>query len=190
MKNILVIFDCFGVLCDKVFSVMIPMYVSPEKCKEIDENIVSRADFGEMTRDEYHERMSEALGVSVDEIAEVIEKLTVAHSELYPVIEKIKEFADVALLSNAYEGHAERILKRFNIEHLFDQIFLSYKCKLIKPEKEFYLHCVNSFGKKYDEIYMVDDTEKNLLPLKDIGIIPIKYTGVKSVTDALKKHLK
>ena len=88
----------------------------------------------------------------------------------------------------AYEGHSERILKRFNIEHLFDRIFISYKCKLVKPDKGFYLHCVNSFGKKYDAVYMVDDTEKNLVPLSDIGITPIKYTGVESVTKALNGY--
>ena len=188
MKNILVIFDCFGVLCDKVFSTLIPTYVSEDKCREIDENIVGPAEVGEMTRDEYHEKLSEALDISVDEIINAVEKLTVPHSDLYPVIEKIKDFADVALLSNAYEGHAERILKRFNIEHLFDRIFLSYKCKLVKPDKGFYLHCVNSFGKKYDAVYMVDDTEKNLVPLSDIGITPIKYTGVESVTKALNGY--
>ena len=35
---------------------------------------------------------------------------------------------------------------------------------------------------------MVDDTEKNLVPLSDIGITPIKYTGVESVTKALNGY--
>lgn len=190
MKNILVIFDCFGVLCDTIFSVFFSANASEEKCREIYENIVDPAEVGKMTREECHEKLSKALGLSCDEIINAIEKLTVAHSDLYPVIEKIKEFADVALLSNAYEGHAERILKKFNIEHLFDRVFPSYKCGLVKPDKEFYLYCVNSFGKKYDAIYMIDDTEKNLTELPDIDIIPIKYTGVDSVTEALKGYFK
>lgn len=59
MKNILVIFDCFGVLCDKVFSTLIPTYVSEEKCREIDENIVGPAEVGEMTREHMRDMQRE-----------------------------------------------------------------------------------------------------------------------------------
>ena len=124
------------------------------------------------------------LGIDEDCLVLELEKLVVPHRELYPIIEKLKAVADVALLSNAFEGHAENVLDKFNINHLFDKVFPSYKYKMVKPNLDFYKLCVDSFAKSYDEIYMVDDTDQNLAHISEIGIIPIKYDSVESVVNA------
>lgn len=185
MKKRLVIFDCFGVLCDKLLIAFIEKYVRSEDMLLIKETVIKPGDLGLIGRREYFERLSAIVGIDGDRLSEELEKLVVPHSELYPIIEKLRDFADVALLSNALEGHAEGILERFGISRLFDKIFLSYKYGMMKPDLDFYRLCVDSFGKSYDEIYMVDDTDENLEHLSDIGIIPIKYTSVSSVTSAL-----
>ena len=190
MKKILVMFDCFGVLCDKLCSVFLDKHTTPELAAKITENLIAAAEIGEMSRDEFFDALCAELGMERSDVEAEFDSLTIQHKELVPVIEKIREFADVALLSNAYEGHAESVLQKFDLTKLFDKIFLSWQCKLAKPNPEFYLHGVKSFGKDYDEIYMVDDTQKNLDPLPAIGIIPIKYVTHESVVAALSKYIK
>ena len=184
MKKILVIFDCFGVLCDKVIGQFIEKHARDEDIKFISETIVKPADLGLISRKEFFERLSPVLGIDEDCLAIELERLVVPHCELYPIIEKLKAFADVALLSNALEGHAERVLEKFGIYHLFDKVFLSYKHKMVKPNLDFYKLCVDSFGKSYDEIYMVDDTDINLTHISEMGIIPIKYVSAQSVVNS------
>jgi HAD superfamily hydrolase (TIGR01509 family) len=56
---------------------------------------------------------------------------------------------------------------------------------MAKPDAEIYLHCVSSFGKEYDEIFMIDDSLKNLEKLPEIGITPVLFTDVDSMLEAL-----
>ncbi|MBE6645737.1 MAG: hypothetical protein E7612_10270 [Ruminococcaceae bacterium] len=184
VKKILVIFDCFGVLCDKVIVQFIEKHARDKDVKFINETIVKPADLGLISRKEFFKRLSRVLGIDEDCLAFELEKLVIPHRELYPIIEKLKAVADVALLSNALEGHAEKVLEKFDIYHLFDKVFLSYKYKMVKPNLDFYKLCVDSFGKSYDEIYMVDDTDQNLEHISEIGIIPIKYVSAESVMNA------
>ena len=60
---------------------------------------------------------------------------------------------------------------------------------MAKPDAEIYLHCVSSFGKEYDEIFMIDDSFKNLEKLPEIGITPVLFTDVDSMLAALGEKI-
>lgn len=188
MKKVLVIFDCFGVLCNKICSEYLKEKVSKETYSEIYRDIIDPAECGRISRKEVFRMLGKILGISADKVSADLDALIVPHSDLYPVIEKIREFADVAVLSNAYEGHAERIIEEFELAPLFDRIFLSWQHDMAKPNLDFYSYCVKAFDKEYDEIYMVDDTDKNLERLHEIGIKAIKYENPESVKSALRKY--
>ena len=188
MKKVLVIFDCFGVLCERVSSVFLSRHCDKETINRLEKTLIIDGDMGKLTRAEFMSALSNETGLSVDEIEKEYKSLSIPHDKLYPIIEKIREFADVALLSNAFFGHAEMIIDGLGIRRLFDKLVLSCNEKMIKPDPKFYELCRDSFGKEYDEVYMVDDTDANLVPLADIGIIPIKYIDHTSVETALKKY--
>ena len=52
---------------------------------------------------------------------------------------------------------------------------------MAKPDPKIYLHCVSSFGKVYEEIYMIDDNWGNLQHLPEIGITPIHFKSPESL---------
>ena len=189
MKNVLVIFDCFGVLGEKVTSYFLDKYVDKATAKKLEETLVLDGDKGLVSREEYLKALADAANITVSEVEAEYDKLYKLHPDLMPVIERIRGFADTALLSNAFFGHAEGIIDKYNIRRLFDKVFLSCEMGLAKPDPKIYEVCRDSFGKTYDEVYMVDDTDANLAPLSKIGIIPIKYVSPESVTEALKKYL-
>ena len=52
-----------------------------------------------------------------------------------------------------------------------------------------YLHCIERTGKKYDEIFMIDDSKANLERLPEIGITPILFESVQQLENKLKEIL-
>ena len=189
MKKVLVVFDCFGVLADGVVWKFLEGKTSKDEIDRLTRTICIDGDLGKITREEFIGETARTVGMTPDEVEAEYKSLCTLHSDLISVIERIRSFADVAILSNAPFGHGEMVVDGFNIRHLFDKIFFSCHYGMAKPDPRFYTLCIESFDTEYDEIYMVDDSDKNLVPLKDLGIIPVKYTSPHDVETALQKYL-
>ena len=181
MKSKLVIFDCFGVIFDEIAPVFFRRHFDEETAKVLKDKYFIPADLGEITREELFDRMSEELGMKKEDI--LSEWNGVIHLRPYMVEEivKIRERADVALLSNAPLGFVEKLFDEKGITHLFDKMFVSSSLKMAKPDPRIYLHCVSSFGKIYDEIYMVDDSLPNVEKLGELGIIGVHFKNAESL---------
>ncbi|MBR3816852.1 MAG: HAD-IA family hydrolase [Clostridia bacterium] len=185
MKNRLIIFDCFGVIFEEIAPPFFRKHFEEETAAILKEKYFVPADLGEITRDELFNRMSEELGIEKSTILKEWDELTRFRPYMAPIIEKLGKTADIALLSNAPLGFVEEIFEKNNLTRLFDKMFISANLKMAKPDPAFYLHCVNSFGKKYDEIFMIDDSPKNLEHLIEIGITPILFTDAEAMLSSL-----
>ncbi len=181
MKNKLVIFDCFGVIFDEIAPVFFRRHFDEETAKVLKDKYFIPADMGEITREELFDRMSCDLGMKKEDILTEWEGLIHLRPYMVEEIGKIRETADVALLSNAPLGFVERIFEENGITGLFDRIFVSSNLKMAKPDPKIYLHCVSSFGKVYEEIYMVDDSLPNVEKLGELGIIGVHFKGKESL---------
>ena len=181
MHNKLVIFDCFGVIMGDVAPVFLRKYLPKEKADPLKEKLFVPADLGQVTYDELLTNMAQALGLDKAEMIAEWEKLFVLQQEIVPVIKKLRESYDIALLSNAPLGVVEGLLERYALNDLFDQKVISCNVKMAKPDEAIYKYCISLFNKQYDEIYMVDDNIVNLEHLPSIGITPIHYSGVKDL---------
>lgn len=181
MKNKLIIFDCFGVIFDEVAPVFLRKYLPDEEAAVLKEKLFVPADLGLVTYDELLCNMARELKTDKEKMTEEWESLFRLREEMVPIIKKLGETADIALLSNAPLGVIEKQFGRYNLTPLFDKIFVSCNLKLAKPDPEIYLHCVKSFGKSYDEIYMIDDNLSNLEHLPSLGITPIHFKTAESL---------
>lgn len=181
MKNKLVIFDCFGVIFDEIAPPFFRRHFDEETAKILKDKYFIPADLGEITREELFDRMSDELGMKKEEILAEWEELIRLRPYMVKEIEKIREKADVALLSNAPLGFVEGLFEKNDLVRLFDKMFISCNLKIAKPDPRIYLHCVSSFGKTYDEIYMVDDSFANVEKLGELGIIGVHFKDVKSL---------
>ena len=76
----------------------------------------------------------------------------------------------VALLSNAPKDLHKLLYSQINLNEYFERVYISGQQGLFKPDLKFYELLVNSFDQKFDEIYMIDDSEKNLKNLDKINI--------------------
>lgn len=82
------------------------------------------------------------------------------------------------IFTNADQPHAERVLNTLQVRPFFDQIFdivaLSYKNK---PDPLAYKQVLNLLGVPGECCIMVDDTPRNLIPAKDLGMTTILVDG-------------
>ena len=81
------------------------------------------------------------------------------------------------IFTNATSKHAKKILKILELEHDFDQIIYIKDLEYIpKPDKRSYkklLECLNLNKENLNKTIFVEDTVKNLIPAKELGITTV-----------------
>lgn len=181
MCNKLVIFDCFGVIMNEVAPVFLRKHLPKDKADKIKEELFVPADMGEVTYDELLDNMAKVLGMTRSEMEPQWDAMFSLREEIVPIIRKLREKADIALLSNAPLGVVEGILDRYALWDLFDKTVISCNVKMAKPDEKIYKYCISLFDKQYDKIYMVDDNIINLEHLPSIGIVPVHYRNTEDL---------
>lgn len=124
-------------------------------------------------------------GLIVEKKLEPEEFLDYVHDVEHPELEKNDQLiSKIRLLegkkiifTNATSKHAKKILKILELEHDFDKIIdikdLDY---IPKPDKRSYkklLECLNLNKENLDKTIFFEDTVKNLIPAKELGITTV-----------------
>ena len=185
MKKTLVIFDCFGVICGEIAPYIFAKYFKDEEeAKRLKDEFCHPADLGEITADQMFTKIAERIGITKAHLIEEWESYICYNADIEPILSALSEKADMALLSNAMDGLAEGCLEKFGFGKYFDKIFLSFRHRVAKPDPAYYKLCVDSFGKEYDEIFMIDDNPKNLAPLPALGIKGVLFKDISSIKES------
>ncbi len=186
MKKRLVIFDCFGVIFGEIGPCIVRKYAKEgDDVAAIKEKLFLPADLGDVSYDELISNIAEEFGVCKQSVLDDWNSFVKLNDELVSLIEKIRETATVALLSNASKGFVESLFEKYNLTHLFDEMVISSNIGMAKPDKEIYKYCVSRFDCQFDEIYMIDDNAVNLDGLETIGITPVLFKGNESIGQIL-----
>ena len=124
-------------------------------------------------------------GLIVEKKLEPEEFLDYVHDVEHPELEKNDQLISKIrilegkkiIFTNATSKHAKKILKILELEHDFDQIIdikdLDY---IPKPDKRSYkklLECLNLNKENLDKTIFFEDTVKNLIPAKELGITTV-----------------
>ncbi len=175
MKNILIIFDCFGVIFNEVAPVFLRRHLPKETADTVKEKLFVPADLGLVTHEELLRNMADEVGLPLEEVRAKWESLFVIKKDTVDYIMRLKQHYDIALLSNAPTGVVEGLFEKHNLGRLFNNTLISCNVGLAKPDPAIYRRCVSLFNKEYDEIYMIDDSPQNLEVLPSIGIKPVLF---------------
>ena len=87
----------------------------------------------------------------------------------------------VYLLSNTNEIHWEYVhensfnLNGFHAHDYFDEVFLSYKMKLSKPDPEIFKKMMNEANILPEDTFFIDDSEENCKAAEALGIHTYHY---------------
>lgn len=94
------------------------------------------------------------------------------------------------IFTNATSKHAKKILKILELEHDFDQIIDIKDLEYIpKPDKRSYkklLECLNLNKENLDKTIFFEDTVKNLIPAKELGITTVWMKNAINEKDFIK----
>ena len=124
-------------------------------------------------------------GLIVEKKLEPEEFLDYVHDVEHPELKKNDQLiSKIRLLegkkiifTNATLNHAKKILKILELEHDFDQIIDIKDLEYIpKPDKRSYkklLECLNLNKENLDKTIFFEDTVKNLIPAKELGITTV-----------------
>lgn len=99
------------------------------------------------------------------------------YEETISIIKMLKEKGNiVCLLSNLREIDFKFYQEKFDT-NIFDQLFLSYELKLLKPDPEIYKIVINKLSAHPNQLYFFDDLIENVEAAKRLGINAYQITG-------------
>lgn len=94
--------------------------------------------------------------------------------ETIEVLEKMKKDYKIGLVSNTDPFSVEPIIKKFDMERLFDAQVFSYNVGSLKGDNELYEKCLKQMKLKKEEVIMVGDSiESDINSANNFGINPI-----------------
>lgn len=106
-------------------------------------------------------------------------------------IKKLKNLGyKVYLLSNLKEIDYEKFIKHFDVS-IFDEMFLSFKLGMLKPNDDIYQYVINKLNTKPENIYFFDDNKENVDGAIRNGINAYQVTGetVKKVVEGILNQI-
>jgi epoxide hydrolase-like predicted phosphatase len=106
--------------------------------------------------------------------------------KMVDLIKELRKKYIVGLISNAQEPHNTFNRKR-GLFDLFDILILSSEAGIRKPEKEIFELYLQKVNLKPEEVVFVDDEEKLLVNVENVGIKPIHFQGIEKLKEDFKK---
>ncbi|MEO0205839.1 MAG: HAD family hydrolase [candidate division WOR-3 bacterium] len=107
--------------------------------------------------------------------------------KLRKVLLRLKERFELAVFTNNNRIQTERILKKLDIENLFDHIYTYESFRLIKPDPEIFKLIIRELKVKPEECLMVGDRYYvDLLPAKEQGMQIHEVKGPEDISELLR----
>ena len=185
MSKELIVFDCFGVICSEVFPIWGKRYFSDEEMKNVKNDIIQKSDIGTVTEKELFNKLSEITGEDSEKILHDWLGTAVINGDMINLIKELKKKYKISLLSNASSGFINRILKRININELFNCIIISSEEGMIKPNKEIFELMLSKMKVEASKSVFIDDNIFNVEGANEVGMTGILFKDI----EQLKKDL-
>ena len=106
-------------------------------------------------------------------------------------LDLVKEVAGhcrVGCLSNTNELHWDVLDSRWGLAAHFEQLFLSHRLDLVKPDREIFAHVISVLGLAPDRILFLDDNAANVDEARSVGLAGALVRGTGEARTALVEH--
>lgn len=188
-SNILLIFDCFGVVVHTASEVWVRMFPNSDEKIEEALKIFNTGDKGLATFDETISNASKLFNANPEETKRIWRELA-KPLELVDYLPILKEKYAIELLSNATDTFLESLFLKYNLYPLFDEMVISYKEGITKPDIEIFNLALKRMNKTYDKVLFFDDNPINVEAACKAGIKGILYTDFETFKNNLDEYLK
>ncbi|MCP6719298.1 MAG: HAD-IA family hydrolase [Patescibacteria group bacterium] len=110
-----------------------------------------------------------------EEILEKIYKTEGLNQEIIDWIQEKKKECKISLLTNNSSDIHILLKERFEIEHIFDYIFVSGDIGLAKPDPEIFKYTLKNIRADAKECLFIDDSMENIESAKKLGFSTILF---------------
>lgn len=124
---------------------------------------------------EYWKQLSQDLDIPEEEIKhEIIEAFPI-EQRVVELLTQLKGKYTLVMMSNQIEDWLESEIDKNNLRDKFELFINSYQVRMKKPDKEIFLHALETINNHPSEILFIDDSEKNILVAKELGFQTIQF---------------
>ena len=152
----------------------------------------NRATRGEITADEHKSIVLQKLNLPPDSFSTFGEDFWGGDSldtHLVEFIKGLREEYSTALLSNAWDDLRGYLEKVWQIDGIFDHIFISAELKLAKPDPEIYQLVINRLNQDPSELVFIDDFIENIEAAREVGLNAVHFQSREQALDNLAEYL-
>jgi putative hydrolase of the HAD superfamily len=181
-----IVFDCFGVLYGGSYQALRSM-CPVDKLDDL-RDLNHQADYGFISTDDYIHGCAELLDKTVSEVATLFRTKHVRNDALLEYARGLKGDYRLGLLSNVSNGVIEQLFAAADLE-LFDEVVLSYKEHIAKPNPAAFMLAASELGLPTGECVMIDDLAENCEGAEVAGMAAIIHTSNEVTIDSLSKLL-
>ncbi len=153
----------------------------------IKRELVGAADTGEITQEDLFARLAQIAGVEPRQVLADWLDLAVVDFELVELINRMKKFYPVGLLTNSPSGFVRSVLGTNKIEDLFDPVLVSSEEGCAKPAADIYRLMLSRMNCTAREAVFVDDNPRNIDAAKELGFSVVLYESRESLTDLVNE---
>lgn len=181
-----IIFDFFGVLVTEGFKRFCDEYFPdrPDKRQQA-VDLVTAHDRGMISQAEYVAGLAELAATDEDMVLAHMSGNRPNDMLLGYIRSELKPRYKLGVLSNSGDDYLSQILAPEDVA-MFDDVVLSYRHGVVKPQDESFKLAAERLGVKSDECLFIDDSESHCDGAKQVGMQAIIYRDF----DQLKHDLR
>lgn len=183
-----IIFDCFGVLYSGSIEYLRSLAPAERARDVVDLN--QQKDYGFLTYTEYLEQTAEAIGISPSDIERIMHERHVRNAALVDYVRELKGQYKVGLLSNVGENIFDTLFTPQEVSELFDEVLLSYKEGLAKPNPAIFTVMAERLGVGAGECVMIDDLASNCEGAEVAGMQAVQFVTNDLLRDKMARLLQ
>jgi putative hydrolase of the HAD superfamily len=153
-------------------------------------DLIRAFDRGEISPDEFYQRVCTALGVEVEArpFFEYYEDIFTINAPVLELVRRLKAAGyRLVLLSNTDVVRYDFIRRRFPETQVFDAYILSYEVGLMKPDPAIYLEAARRAGIETADGLFIDDLTENVEGARRVGMQALHYVPGTDLEAELRK---
>jgi len=185
-----IIFDCFGVIYPDSLGNVLVNYKLNSKDLDIVKQLRISADKGEISNDEFWDKISELLNADESQLNTQMRKISKIDREILDYIKWLKKEYKTAIISNVSSGYIERIFKGIELNDYFDEVIISATLGILKPDPRIYRYTADKLGVDPSECIYTDDNPLLVEGAEKIGMKGFPFINGKDAKKQIEKTIK
>ena len=182
-----IVFDYAEVIAEGPMSKWVRENIYPDDSKLVAyREKAHKWDLGEMSLKEVYKHLGEITGIAPELIWENFYEKSLPNNEVIDLIKQLKKNYNIILFSNFVAELLRKLLNKYEITELFDEIIISSEHKMKKPDPKFFELLVRRAGVNKDEIIFIDDKLRNILAANEFGIKAFQFINAQQLAEDLR----